>query len=160
MSSIEIPFAQPEKQAAGRGGVGYFLMRLVAAAFLSGAAVVVGALGWGVLAYLTNSVFVLAAIVIGFMVAFAVTFPFQRISIPLAFLLFFPTAVLTALTVILGDYVYYTLSAMREFDWGLADAAVQVARNFIDLTGRDTVVSLLLAAFGTLVGFFNAVRRD
>src|SRR5687768_17322563 len=109
MSSIEIPFAQPEKQSAGQGGVVSFLIRLVAAGFLSGGAVVAGALGWGLLAYLTDSVFVLAAIVIGFIVAFAITFPFKRISIPLAFLLFFPTAALTVLTVILGDYIYYTL---------------------------------------------------
>lgn len=123
-------------------------------------AVLVSALGWGLLAYFTNSIYVFAAIVIGFIVAFAVTFPFKRVSLPLAFLLFFPTAALTVLSVLLGDFLYYVLSAMKQFDWSMADAIAQVTRNFVDIARQDSIASILFAAFGTLVGFFNAVRND
>jgi hypothetical protein len=161
MSGVEISFAQPESRPAAQGsGIFAFLLRLVASGFLSVGAVLVSAVGWGLLAYFTNSIYVFAAIVIGFIVAFAVTFPFKRVPLLLAFLLFFPTAALTILSVLLGDFLYYVLVGMKEFDWSMADAAAQVARNFMDIAGRDSLASLLFAAFGTLVGFFNAVRND
>lgn len=160
MSGVEISFAQPENRPASQGGLVSFLMRLVASGFLSIGAVLVSALGWGLLAYFTNSIYVFAAIVIGFIVAFAVTFPFKRVSLPLAFLLFFPTAALTVLSVLLGDFLYYVLSAMKQFDWSMADAIAQVTRNFVDIARQDSIASILFAAFGTLVGFFNAVRND
>jgi hypothetical protein len=160
MSSVEISFAQPESRPAAQGGIFSFLLRLVASGFLSVGAVLVSALGWGFLAYFTDSIYVFVAIVIGFIVAFAITFPFKRVSIPLAFLLFFPTAALTILSVLLGDYLYYVLSAMKQMDWSLTESAVTVAANYMDIVGKDSIASILFAAFGTLVGFFNAVRND
>ena len=52
---------------------------------------VLSGLIWGVLAYLTSSIYVIIAIVIGVAVTFAITIPFKRVPLLLALVMVLPT---------------------------------------------------------------------
>ncbi len=140
----------------------YFALRLPLAFILSGIVVVVSGVLWGGLAYLTNSVYFIVAILIGLAVTFAVTFPFKRVPFLLAILLFLPALVLTVIAVLWGDYVFYTLSLMKDTGMDLIDALERVARFFIRYAiteEGDSIGSIILAMIGTVLGFVSALRK-
>lgn len=143
---------QPERSLGGN----------LTKALLAGlAAVVIGALAWGGLAYLTERIFVFIAIVIGFAVSYAITLPFKRpIALPLALMLFVPALVFTAASVLLGDFFYATLLVAKELEIGFGEAVSEVAPIYIDVVteGGEAIKSLLFALGGAAYGFYNAVK--
>jgi hypothetical protein len=143
---------QPERSLGGN----------LTKALLAGlAAVVVGALVWGGLAYFTERIFVYVAIIIGFAVSFAITLPFKRpIALPVALILFIPALVFTAASVLLGDFFYATLLVAKELNIGISAAAAEVAPIYFDVIteGGEAIKSLLFALLGAGLGFYNAVK--
>ncbi len=156
MSDYKISFAENENKPAPAG---FSIGRLFLGLLMAIAAVALSAGGWGLLAYWTNSIYVMAAIVVGFVVSFAVTYPFPRIGILLGIVLFIPTAILTVAAVLLGDYLYYVLNFMAE-GATLNEAIATVATYFVELAAEDSLASVIFAVIGTVVGFFNAISRD
>lgn len=144
---------QPERSLGGK----------LTKALLAGlATVVVGALAWGGLAYLTERIFVFIALAIGFAVSFVVLLPFKRpIPRSLTALLFIPVLLFTAASVLLGDFFYATLTVAKELNLGFGEAASEVRAIYFDVLreGGEALKSLLFALLGAGLGFFNAIKR-
>ena len=155
MSENITTFAEPIAPNAGGGFIGRFLTSLL----IIPLTVVISAAAWGALAYYTNSVYMVAAIVIGFAVSFAVTYPFERIGFFLALLLFFPVVLLSAVTVLLGDYIFYVLVIIAEEGVTASEAIYGVAEIFIEVARQDSAGSLVFGIIGAVIGFYNAVRN-
>ena len=155
MSENITTFAEPIAPNAGGGFIGRFLTSLL----IIPLTVVISAAAWGALAYYTNSVYMVAAIVIGFAVSFAVTYPFERIGFLLALLLFFPIVMLSAITVLLGDYIFYVLVIIAEEGVTASEAIYGVAEIFIEVARQDSAGSLVFGIIGAVIGFYNAVRN-
>lgn len=139
-----------------------FIVRLPLAFILSGIVVVLSGLLWGVLAYFTNSIYFMVAIVIGLAVTFAVTFPFKRVPFLLALVLFLPALVLTIIAVLWGDFVFYTLSLMKDTGMDLMDALERVTRLFIRYAiteDGESISSIVFALIGAVLGFISALRK-
>ena len=154
MSEYKISF---ENEGQMPVEAGFSIGRLILGLFLAVAAVALSALGWGVLAYLTDAVYFMAAIVVGAAVSYALTYPFKRVSFLGAVVLFVPAILLTVTAVLLGDYLYYVLNVMAE-GYALTESIYFVAEYFLELALEDSIASVVLAAVGTVVGFANAVR--
>lgn len=139
-----------------------FIVRLPLAFILSGIVVVLSGLLWGALAYFTNSIYFMVAIVIGLAVTFAVTFPFKRVPFLLALVLFLPALVLTIIAVLWGDFVFYTLSLMKDTGMDLMDALERVTRLFIRYAiteDGESISSIVFALIGAVLGFISALRK-
>ncbi|MBP7999900.1 MAG: hypothetical protein KA314_05175 [Chloroflexi bacterium] len=139
-----------------------FLVRLPVAFILSGVVVVLSGLIWGAIAYFTESIYVMIAILIGIGVTFALTFPFKRVPFLLGLILLLPAMGLTIMAVLWGDFIFYTLVTMNEFNMEVLDAAARVARYFIGIAITDegeSLASIAFAVIGAILGFVNAIRR-
>lgn len=139
-----------------------FLLRIPLAFILSGIVVVLSGLIWGVLAYLTSSIYVIIAIVIGVAVTFAITIPFKRVPLLLALVMVLPAIALTVVAVLWGDFVYYVLSVMNERGMDLLKAVQWVAPYFISVAiteDGESISSIIFGLIGAVLGFFNAMRR-
>lgn len=139
-----------------------FIVRLPLAFILSGVVVVLSGLLWGALAYFTNSIYFMVAIVIGLAVTFAVTFPFKRVPFLLALVLFLPALVLTVIAVLWGDFIFYTLSLMNDTGMDLMDALERVTRLFIRYAiteDGESISSIVFALIGSVLGFISALRK-
>lgn len=135
-----------------------FIGRALASLILIPLTMLISAAAWGALAFYTNTVYMVAAIVIGFAVSFAVTYPFERIPFWLAILLFLPAIFLSAVTVLLGDYIFYVLVIMADEGATASEAIYGVAEIFVELARQESVGSLIFGVIGALIGFYNAVR--
>ena len=155
MSENITTFAEPIAPSAGRGFIG----RFIASLFIIPLTMVISAAAWGALAFYTNTVYMVAAIVIGFAVSFAVTYPFERIGFFLALLLFFPVVLLSAATVLLGDYIFYVLVIIAEEGATASEAIYGVAEIFVEVARQDSAGSLVFGIIGAVIGFYNAVRN-
>ena len=155
MSESITTFAEPTAPSAGGSFVGRFLASLL----IIPLTMLLSAAAWGALAFYTNSVYMVAAIVIGFAVSFAVTYPFERIGFLLALLLFFPIVMLSAITVLLGDYIFYVLVIIAEEGVTASEAIYGVAEIFIEVARQDSAGSLVFGIIGAVIGFYNAVRN-
>lgn len=139
-----------------------FIVRIPVAFVLSGIVVVLSGLVWGVLAYLTSSIYVMVAILIGIAVSFAITIPFKRVPLLLALVLIFPAIVLTIIAVLWGDYVFYVLTVMNERGMDVLKAMMWVADYFIPVAiteEGESISSIIFGLIGAVLGFFNAFRR-
>ena len=134
---------------------------MVAGLALGLVVVVVGAVIWGVIAHFTDTVYFIIPLAVGFAVASALLLPFKHKPVLLAALLFVLCVVLTVMSALLGDYVYYTLGYAREASISLTESAATIAQHFVEIAtdSPDTVKSVGLAAIGALLGFINAMRR-
>lgn len=123
-------------------------------------ATLLGAVLWGVIAYFTDTVYFIIPLGVGFAVASALLLPFKKTNIGLALLMLVPCVVLTVISALLGDYIYYTLVYAREASVAIPESASLVAKNFVAIAtdSPDTVKSVGLAAIGALLGLFNAAR--
>lgn len=164
ISPSPLPF-EPQvhvTQTPSGSSLTYFALRLPLAFILSGIVVVLSGLLWGALAYLTESIYFMIAIVIGIAVTFAVTFPFKRVPLLLALLLFLPSLVLTVIAVLWGEYLFYTFSLMNETGMGLMDALERVARFFIRFAiteDGESISSIVFALIGAVLGFISSARK-
>lgn len=154
MSGVTVAFNQESQPTQSRS----LIWRLLLAVIFSAVAVAVTAVGWGVLAYLTGKVYFIVAILIGMIITFAITYPFDRISLPLAAILFFPAAFLTILTVLFGDAIFYMLTAIFEYNLEVTEAVVAITSQPLDFL-QESLGSIVLAAIGTVLGFANGIRR-
>lgn len=139
-----------------------FLLRIPVAFVLSGIVVILSGLVWGVLAYLTSSIYVMVAILIGIAVSFAITVPFKRVPLLLGLVLIFPAIALTVIAVLWGDYVFYVLTVMNERGMDLLKAMVWVAEYFIPVAiteDGESISSIIFGLIGSVLGFFNLLRR-
>jgi hypothetical protein len=122
-------------------------------------AVVLGALVWGGLAYLTERIILYVAVAIGFGISYALTIPFRkplRKTVIVALLI--PALVLTIASVELGNYLALTFMVVKE---GLpfGDALKEVSLGFGDfLTSEDGIKSGLFGLLGAGLSFFNLIR--
>jgi hypothetical protein len=133
---------------------------MVAGLGLGLVAVIIGAVVWGVIAHFTDTVYFIIPLGVGFVVASALLLPFKRKPILLAIPLFVLCVVLTVMSALLGDYVYYTLGYAKEASVSLPESAATIAKHFVEIAtdSPDTVKSVGLAAIGALLGFINAMR--
>ena len=154
MSGITVSFNPEPKTDQGAS----LIWRLLLAAIFSVVAVGASAVGWGVLAYFTGKVYFIIAILIGMIITFAITYPFERVSLPLAAILFFPAAFLTIFTVVVGDAIFYLLTGMFEYNLEVMDAILAITSQPLDFL-QESLGSVVLAAIGTILGFVNAIRR-
>jgi hypothetical protein len=140
---------------------GSLMASLVAGPALGLVVVLIGAVVWGVIAYFTDTVYFIIPLAVGFAVASALLLPFKHKPILLAALLFVLCVVLTMMSALLGDYVYYTLVYARDAATSLPESATMIAQHFVEIAtdSPDTVKSVGLAAIGALLGFINAMRR-
>ncbi len=164
LSPTPLPFESQVQvsQTPSESSLLSFLFRLPVAFILGGIIVVVSGLLWGVLAYLTESIYFMVAIVIGIGVTYALTFPFKRVPFLLALLLLLPAIALTIVAVLWGDYVFYTLLAMNARGLDPLRAMEWVASYFIQAAiteDGESLSSLVFAVIGAVLGFFSAVRR-
>jgi hypothetical protein len=144
--------SEPKPSSSCLGG-------LIKSFIISVIVVVVCAAAWGAVAYFTGKIYVWGAILIGVVVSMAAMSGFTKVNIGVALLMFIPSVALTLAAILLGDYIFYTLSAMREFGVDLSTALQGVAELFIELeTSQDGKTSMLLGGIGALVGFYYAVR--
>jgi hypothetical protein len=68
--------------------------------------------------------------------------------------------VLTLVSVSLGDLIFYTLGAMREFDVSLSEAALVVLENAVEiLSDPEEVKTYIFGGLGALLGVFSGMRR-
>ena len=154
MAGITVRFNQETQTNQGSS----LIWRLLLAAIFSVVAVGASAAGWGVLAYFTGKVYFIIAILIGMVVTFAITYPFERVSLPLAAILFFPAAFLTIFAVLVGDAIFYLLTGMFKYNLVVMDAIRAVTSQPLDFL-QESLGSIVLAAIGTVLGFVNAIRR-
>lgn len=137
-----------------------FLISLIISGALALGITLVCAVVWGVLAYFTNSIFLYAAIGIGLAISWASTAGFRTITTPVRVLMFLPAIVLTLVSVSLGDLIFYTLDAMREFRVGLGDAAFVVMEHAVEiLSDPEEVKTYIFGGLGALLGVFSGMRR-
>jgi hypothetical protein len=120
-----------------------------------GVATVVGALAWGGVAYAINRIFLYGAILIGYMVAFAVIKGMGRINLigQVAIGLF------TVLSVVLGDVLFYTLALMKSENIPFStDLVSQIVANFwaIETSYEGGVLSLVFALAGAGFAIYTA----
>jgi hypothetical protein len=139
-----------------------WLTNLVKTFLFSVVVVLVCAVAWGLVGYFTNTIYFWAAIVIGLLVSLAAMSGFKRVNIGIAILMFIPCLVLTLLSIVLGDFLYYTLLGVKEAQLDWLTSMGQVAQAFIDyeISSKDGRASLLFGGIGALVGFFYAVRSN
>lgn len=144
------PAIQPSTSCVGN---------LIKTVVFSIAAVIVCALAWGIVAYFTNKIFFWGAILIGVVVSLAAMSGFPRVNFGVAALMLIPSVALTLVAILLGDFIFYTLSAMRELQMGLLPAIQGIAEVFVELeSGKEGVASMVFGGIGALVGFYNAAR--
>jgi len=164
LSPTPLPF-EPQVQVSqtpSESSLLSFMFRLPVAFILGGIIVLVSGLLWGAIAYVTESIYFMVAIVIGIGVTYALTFPFKRVPFLLALLLVLPAIALTILAVLWGDYVFYTLSAMNARGLDLLRAMEWVAGYFIQAAiteDGESLGSIVFAVIGAVLGFIGAVRR-
>lgn len=138
---------------------GLAVAQLGLSAVLGVVVAVVCGLGWGLLAYFSERIFLQIAILIGLAITWAVFKPFGKLGLLPSIILFIPCIVLTLFSVLFGDFVFYTLIVMREENAPLLDAALLVAQNFIEIESEEGVSSLLFAAGGIALTGFGRARR-
>lgn len=137
-----------------------FLVRFFLAGVYGVGAMLLGAVIWGLVAYFLNSIFLVGAFFIGGLVTLAIASPFHRISVPLGILLFLPAVGMTLISIVMGDLLFYTLSAMKEFDMSFMEAAFAILENADKLlTSSDQAGSYIFGGLGAVLAFFNVVRR-
>ena len=118
--------------------------------------VLLSALAWAVLAYIANGTYLLLAIGIGVVIATAVGRLVTHPTWPVALLLFFPAALLTAVTILLGDYLFYIFVLMSE-GTPFTEAIGVISARFVELSAVDTITALIYALIGTLIGHIFAM---
>lgn len=136
------------------------LVNLIKTTAFTVGVVVVCAIAWGTVAYFTNTIYFWGAIIVGLLVSAATMSGFRHVNIGIAILMLLPCLALTLLAVALGDFIYYTLVAAKELDFGLVSAVGKVAKVFIELEIGEGKASMVFGGIGALIGFFNAVRSD
>lgn len=137
-----------------------FLISLIISGTLAVGATLLCAVAWGVLAYFTHSIFLYAAIGIGLVIALATTAGFRTITTPIRVLMFLPAIALTLVSVSLGDLIFYTLDAMREFNVSLGEAALVILENAVEiLSDPEEVKTYIFGGLGALLGVFSGMRR-
>ncbi len=119
------------------------------------AAALVGGLAWGVVAYLVNRIFVLGAVVIGLLVAWAIIKGMGKINRIGQVLI----AVLTIASVLFGDVVFYILTGMRELNVPFSLELFRfVLRNFWGL-GTAGPISVFFALLGAGYVLYYKARK-
>jgi hypothetical protein len=149
----------PAESVAGDESLALGLLRVIVYAIV---AVIGLALAWGLLTYLTHKIYFQAATIIGLLIALSLTSAFKRLTLPVFLLISLPTILLTGLTVMLGDYFFYVLSAIREYGVSPLNAIIDVAANFLEIEfgqSSDGMLSLLMGGLGSLFGIFVIIRR-
>lgn len=138
-----------------------FLIRASLGALISIGVLLVGALIWGVVSFATDSVYFFIPILVGFAITAGLFYPFKRVSFLVGLALFLPCIVLTVVSALLGDCLYYTLILANEYDLNVGEAAVEVALNleYLLIEGSDTGMSVVLSIIGAILGFIRAVRK-
>lgn len=136
-----------------------FVIRLVVGLVLLAVVMVASAIGWGYLAYLTDSIYLVVAILIGIGVAGAVSYPFKRVSWGLALLLALPVAALTAVTVLAGDAFYVALVARSQLELNLSNGLQYALQNSADWIG-DSVSSVVFGLIGAGLGILGLVKGN
>ena len=151
-ASVPVPENPPAPESFGVGLLKSLLFSLIV--------VILCAIAWGVVAYFTNTIYFWAAIIIGLLVSLAATSGFRRINFGIAALMFIPCLAFALLSVILGDFIFYTLSVAKEFQLDWIQAAQAVAEGFVEVeTSTEGLQSMAFGGIGALVGFIAAVRR-
>ncbi len=120
------------------------------------AAALAGAIAWGGVAYLLNYIFLWGAIGIGFIVAWAVIKGAGRTNLAAKVLI----GVLTVASVLFGDAIFFTLSAMKEMDLPFSGELLGlVLQNFWELeSDASGILSLLFALVGAGYAAYQARR--
>ncbi len=106
----------------------------------------IGSLAWGGVAYLSNRVFLYGAILIGYLVGWAVIKGMGKISRAGQVLVF----LLTAASVLLGDAFFFSLVAAKQVGvgWGL-NVVLAVLAHFWEIeTQKSGIISMIFALVG------------
>ena len=133
MSEMKVSFTQPGEQPTPERP---FIVRLLLGLTFGVGAIIVGALGWGLLAFFTGRVFFLVPLAVGAVVTVAMLYPFKRASLPLKIALLVPCLALTLTSALLGDYLFIALAASKELKLGILDVVTRMAPIFFDIARR------------------------
>lgn len=123
------------------------------------AATIAVAIVWGILANLTDSVYLYAALFAGIAIGGLMLWPLGRANIIVRLAVLAVAGVLTVVAVLGGDYLYYTLKMADRHNLNLLDAAMVVAPNFVEAEQADGLMSILFALAGAVVTLFQGFRR-
>jgi len=122
------------------------------------AASVVGAIAWGGVAYALNRIFLWGAILIGYMVAWAVIKGMGRINLAGQVSI----GVFTVLSVLMGDVLFYTLSVMKleQVPFSM-ELVTNIVANFwaIETDSDGGLFSLLFALGGAGYAIYTKGRK-
>jgi hypothetical protein len=123
-------------------------------------AVVLGALAWGGLVFLTERIFVYVAFAIGYGVSYALTIPFRKpLGKAVIVSLLLPAIVLTVASVELGNYLSLVFAALK-LGFTFSESLTEAGLVFSELvTSGDGLLSAVFGLIGAAVGFFNMIRR-
>jgi hypothetical protein len=125
-------------------------------------AVVLGSLIWAAIAYYLDRVSLWVAWLIGASVAYALFLPFKRINIGVILFLLPITLLVTLACVVVGDAVaiVFTVLADPTNELTLLQTALAAVISIPDwLFEREILVTLVLGAIGSLMGFLAVARR-
>ncbi len=116
-----------------------------------------GAVIWGLVAYFSNSVYVIIAFFLGLVVAAAILLPLHPIHKAVA-LIFLPIAIAgTLLSILLGESLFTVLVLIRDYQASIPEALTAVADGLGDiLAAKDAGIGLVLGLIGGVIGFFYA----
>lgn len=139
--------------------VGALAGQLALSLGLGVAAMIAVAIAWGILANLTNSVYLYAALFAGIAIGGLMLWPLGRANIVVRLAVLAVAGVLTVVAVLAGDFLFYTLHLADRNHLSLIDAAMVVAPNFVKAEQADGVMSILFALAGAVVTLFQGFRR-
>ena len=110
------------------------------------AGMIAGGIAWGMMAYTTERVYAIAALGIGFLIAWLVEKGMGKVTIPGKILVGF----LTICSVLFGDLVFFTLIFMKESASPFSlELFLSVLRNFAEIELRsENIATFLFAMFG------------
>ena len=145
------PSTQPEEGVGGKLGL---------ALAIGFGATLLGAVVWAGLAYLTNSYFVLVAVLVGFAVSYALASPFKKpLSDKVLLPLVLPALGLTIVALLLGNLLALTLIAVKA-GAPFAEGFALATSLFTDLMlSRDGLMPVFFSVLGVGLAFFQLVRK-
>ncbi|KPL81154.1 hypothetical protein [Herpetosiphon geysericola] len=151
-------YQMPTNQQAGGNKAKALLIGL--------AAVVLGAIVWGLLAYFTERIFFYVAILIGMGISYAMISPFRKpVSKPILFSLVVPAILFTLLSLEIGSLITLVIFVQRELE-GSIPLGQAISFGFEALFSSEWLASsdhILTVVFGVLgagLGFYNTLKRS
>jgi hypothetical protein len=116
-------------------------------------------LAWGGIAYLTNSVYLTIALVIGFAIYYTLSKPLAAVPLPHALRLLPIALLLAALAIVVGDALYYILLITAEGTATFGRAILLVLPTVAEIAWQDSFTPVLLAMLGSGIAFISALNR-